>query len=142
MDCIGGVMVSVLASNVVDHGFEPWSSQTKDCEIGIGWIWPLNKLAKLQNKHWYQSRTSIAFYLMYFKLKEILGLTFPWKWFFFSVRAWFPDVTCLGSKGTRHDLYKVQNSFLEFFFISCLYMGVANHYIFNFEHYFFLFQYI
>ena len=51
--------------------------------------------------------------------------------------AWFPVVTCRGSKGTRHDLYKVQNSFLEFFFISCLYMGVANHYIFNFECYFF-----
>ena len=53
--------------------------------------------------------------------------------------AWFPVVTCLGSKGTRHDLYKVQNSFLDFFFISCLYMGVANHYIFNFECYFFFY---
>ena len=32
---IGGVMVSVLASIVVDHGFEPWSGQTKDYNIGI-----------------------------------------------------------------------------------------------------------
>jgi hypothetical protein len=32
---IGGVMVSVLASNVVDHGFEPRSGQTTDYEIGI-----------------------------------------------------------------------------------------------------------
>jgi hypothetical protein len=32
---IGGVMVSVLASIVVDHGFEPWSGQTKDYEIGF-----------------------------------------------------------------------------------------------------------
>jgi hypothetical protein len=31
----GGVMVSVLASSVVDHGFEPRSGQTKDYEIGI-----------------------------------------------------------------------------------------------------------
>ena len=28
-------MVSVLASSVVDRGFEPWSGQTKDCNIGI-----------------------------------------------------------------------------------------------------------
>ena len=28
-------MVSVLASSVVDHGFEPRSGQTKDYKIGI-----------------------------------------------------------------------------------------------------------
>jgi hypothetical protein len=27
---IGGVIVSVLASSVVDRGFEPWSGQTKE----------------------------------------------------------------------------------------------------------------
>ena len=32
---IGGVMVSVLTSNVVDHGFEPPSVQTKDNKIGM-----------------------------------------------------------------------------------------------------------
>jgi hypothetical protein len=32
---IGGVMVSVLASSVVDRGFEPRSGQTKDYKIGI-----------------------------------------------------------------------------------------------------------
>ena len=32
---IGGVMVSVLASNAVDRGFEPWSGQTKDSNIDI-----------------------------------------------------------------------------------------------------------
>jgi hypothetical protein len=32
---IGGVMVSVLASNVVYRGFESWSGQTKDNKIGI-----------------------------------------------------------------------------------------------------------
>ena len=32
---IGDVMVSVLASSVVDCGFEPYSGQTKDYEIGI-----------------------------------------------------------------------------------------------------------
>jgi hypothetical protein len=35
MNHIGGVMVSVLASSVVDRGFEPRLGQTKDCEIGI-----------------------------------------------------------------------------------------------------------
>jgi hypothetical protein len=29
IDCIGGVMVSVLAWNAVDRGFEPRSGQTK-----------------------------------------------------------------------------------------------------------------
>ena len=32
---IGCVMVSVLASSVVDRGFEPRSGQTKDYKIGI-----------------------------------------------------------------------------------------------------------
>jgi hypothetical protein len=32
---ISDVMVSVLASGVVDRGFEPPSGQTKDYEIGI-----------------------------------------------------------------------------------------------------------
>jgi hypothetical protein len=32
---IGGVMVSVLAWSVVDRGFKPRSSQTKDYEIGV-----------------------------------------------------------------------------------------------------------
>ena len=34
-NCIGGVMVSVLASIAGDRGFEPRSGQTKDCIIGI-----------------------------------------------------------------------------------------------------------
>jgi hypothetical protein len=32
---IGGVMVSLLVSSAVDHGFEPRSGQTKDYQIGI-----------------------------------------------------------------------------------------------------------
>jgi hypothetical protein len=32
---IGGVMVSVLASSVVDRGFEPRSGHIKDFDIGI-----------------------------------------------------------------------------------------------------------
>ena len=32
---IGGVMVSVLASSAVDHGFKPWSGQTKEYKIGM-----------------------------------------------------------------------------------------------------------
>ena len=34
---IGGVMVSVLTSSVVDHGFEPRSGQTKDYKFGL-WL--------------------------------------------------------------------------------------------------------
>jgi hypothetical protein len=35
MTCIGGIMVSVLALNVVDRGLELWSGQSKDYKIGI-----------------------------------------------------------------------------------------------------------
>jgi len=35
MNRIGGVMVSMVASSVVDRGFEMWSGQTKDYKIGI-----------------------------------------------------------------------------------------------------------
>ena len=34
-NCISGVMVSVLASSVVDRGFEHWSGQTNNHKIGI-----------------------------------------------------------------------------------------------------------
>ena len=33
MNCIGGVMVSMLASSAVDGGFEPRSGQSKDYKI-------------------------------------------------------------------------------------------------------------
>ena len=32
---MGGIMVVMLASIVVDRGFEPWSGQTKNYKIGI-----------------------------------------------------------------------------------------------------------
>jgi hypothetical protein len=35
LNCISGVMVSMLASNAVDRGFKPRSGQTKYYEIGI-----------------------------------------------------------------------------------------------------------
>ena len=34
-NCIDRVMVSMLSSNVVDHGLKPWSYQIKDNKIGI-----------------------------------------------------------------------------------------------------------
>ena len=35
VDCLGGVMVSMLTSSVEGHGFDPWPGQTKDFKIGI-----------------------------------------------------------------------------------------------------------
>ena len=35
VDCIGGVMVSMLASSAVDCGFKSRSGQTKNYKIGI-----------------------------------------------------------------------------------------------------------
>jgi hypothetical protein len=34
-NCIGGIVVSVLASTAVDHGFKPWLGQTTNYKIGI-----------------------------------------------------------------------------------------------------------
>ena len=52
---IGGVMVSMLASNAVDSGFEPQSGQTKDYEIGMCCFSakhaPLSRKSKAQNQN-------------------------------------------------------------------------------------------
>lgn len=49
-NCIGGVLViiSVLASNRVDCGFEPWSGQIKDYKISICYV--SAKIAALRRK--------------------------------------------------------------------------------------------
>ena len=54
-------MVSVLASSVVDRGFEPWSGQNKDYEISICCF--SAKLAALRRKSkdgltWIQNNVS------------------------------------------------------------------------------------
>jgi hypothetical protein len=49
---IGGVMVSVLVSSVVDCGFEPRSGQTKDTKIGICCFSPMHAALRRKNKDW------------------------------------------------------------------------------------------
>ena len=49
---IGGVMVSVLASSVVDRGFEPCSGQTKDFKIGICCFSPKNEVFSRKSRDW------------------------------------------------------------------------------------------
>ena len=45
-------MVSVLASNAVDHGFEPRSSQTKDYKIGICCFSAKHAALRRKSKDW------------------------------------------------------------------------------------------
>jgi hypothetical protein len=45
--CIGGIMVSVLASSVVDRGFRPRLGQTKDFKIGI-WLHIEGRIRKVR----------------------------------------------------------------------------------------------
>ena len=52
INCIGGVMASVLASSVVDHGFEPRSGQTKDYKIGICCFSANHAALRRKNKSW------------------------------------------------------------------------------------------
>jgi hypothetical protein len=45
-------MVSVLASSVVDCGFEPWSGQTKDYKIGICCFSAKHAALRRKSKDW------------------------------------------------------------------------------------------
>jgi hypothetical protein len=47
--CIGGVMVSMLASREVDRGFEPRSGKTKDYKIGI---YCFSTVLRRKNEDW------------------------------------------------------------------------------------------
>jgi hypothetical protein len=49
---IGGVMVSVLASSVVDSGFEPRSGKTKDYKIDIGCFSSKHATLRRNSKDW------------------------------------------------------------------------------------------
>jgi hypothetical protein len=49
---IGGVIISVLASDEVDRGFEPRSSQTKDYKIGICCFSSKYAALNRKNKDW------------------------------------------------------------------------------------------
>jgi hypothetical protein len=49
---IGGIMVSLLASSVVEHGFEPPSGQTKDYEIDICCFSAKHAALKRKSKDW------------------------------------------------------------------------------------------
>ena len=45
-------MVWVLASSVVNRGFEPWSSQTKDYKIGICSFFAKLALLRRKSRDW------------------------------------------------------------------------------------------
>jgi hypothetical protein len=49
---IGGVMVSVLASSVVDRGFEPGSGQTKNYRNGICCFSAKHAALRRKSKDW------------------------------------------------------------------------------------------
>ena len=51
-DHIGGVMVSMLSSSLVDRVFEPWSRQTKDYEIGICCFSAKHAALRRKSKDW------------------------------------------------------------------------------------------
>ena len=52
MDLLGGVLVSMLISSVVDHGFDPWSGKTKDCQIGICCFSAKHAALRRKSKDW------------------------------------------------------------------------------------------
>jgi hypothetical protein len=52
MNRIGDVMVGVLASSVVDRGFEALLDQTKDYKIGICYLSAKHAALRRKNKNW------------------------------------------------------------------------------------------
>ena len=52
MNLIGGVMVSMLASSVVDRVFELWSGQTKDYKTGICCFCAKHTVLRRKSKDW------------------------------------------------------------------------------------------
>jgi hypothetical protein len=52
LNCIGGVMVSVLASSVVDCAFEPRSGQTTDYKIVICFFSTKHVTLRRKSKEW------------------------------------------------------------------------------------------
>ena len=52
-NCIGGVMVSILTSSVVDRGFEPRPGQTKDYDIGICCFSAKYAALRRKSKDWF-----------------------------------------------------------------------------------------
>ena len=52
MSCIGDVMVSMLTSSVVDHGFKFLPGETKDYKIGICCFCAKHTALKRKSKDW------------------------------------------------------------------------------------------
>ena len=53
LNCIGGIMVSVLASSEVDRGFEPMKGQTTDYKAGICCFSTKHATLRRKNKDWF-----------------------------------------------------------------------------------------
>ena len=60
MNRVGGVMVSVLASSVVDCGFESRSGQTKDYNIGICCFSAKHSVFRRKSKDWLAQNQNIV----------------------------------------------------------------------------------
>ena len=60
MNRVGGVMVSVLASSVVDCGFESRSGQTKDYNIGICCFSAKHSVSRRKSKDWLAQNQNIV----------------------------------------------------------------------------------
>ena len=72
---IGGVMVRVLASSVVDRGFQPRSGQTKDYEIGVCCFSDKQAALRRKSKDWLaRNQANVSEW----SDMSTLGLLFQW----------------------------------------------------------------
>jgi hypothetical protein len=74
-NCIGGVMVSMLASGAVDRGFKLWAGLTKNCKIGICWCSAKHTALNSKGKEWLAQNQNNVSLLSNMSTR---GLLFQW----------------------------------------------------------------
>jgi hypothetical protein len=72
---ICGIMVSMLASSAVDHGYEPRSGLTKDCKIGICCFSTKHAAVRRKSKDWLAGNQNNVFEWSDMSTR---GLLFQW----------------------------------------------------------------
>jgi hypothetical protein len=73
-NCISGVMVNMLASSVVDRGFEPRSGQIKGYIIGICCLTSKHSALRRKSKDWLARNQDNVSECSYMSIHELLFL--------------------------------------------------------------------
>jgi hypothetical protein len=77
---IGGVMVSVFASSLVDRGFEPRLGQTKDYKIGICCFFAKHAALRRKRKDWLAWNQDNVFWVeLHVSPRAVVSVSYHYK---------------------------------------------------------------